>query len=180
MTVFDAISIRRSIRSYSPREIPEEILRKMLLTLRYAPSACNLQPWRFIVVRDPEIRRRVAEASNGQMFIAEAPVIIVGCAFPEEAYRRMGGYGNSAEIDVTIAVDHLTLAAIEEGLGTCWIGAFREERVKELLGIPRGVKVVALTPLGYPSDSQKLASPDPKKERRKSLEEIVSYDSFGR
>ena len=92
-----------------------------------------------------------------QLFIADAPVIVVGCGHPNEAYDSMGGYGNSAEIDVAIAIDHLTLAAVQEGLGTCWIGAFDEAEVKQLLEIPPQVKVVAMTPLGYPASPELIA-----------------------
>jgi nitroreductase len=153
-------------------------MERMQQALRYAPSACNFQPWRFILVTDPELRRNVANAAVGQLWMADAPVIVVGCAFPDEAFKGMGGSGNSAEIDVTIALDHLTLAAVADGLGTCWIGAFDEKKVKRLLEIPRDVKVVAMTPLGYPSTADLICELDDAE--RKSAAEIFRTDRYGR
>ncbi|HUU95269.1 MAG TPA: nitroreductase family protein [Phycisphaerae bacterium] len=177
MDVFEAISTRRSVREYSSRPIPAEVMERMCQALRYAPSACNFQPWRFILVTDAELRRQVAQAANGQMWMADAPVTVVGCGLPERAYKHMGGYGNSAEIDVTIALDHLTLAAVAEGLGTCWIGAFDEKQVKRLLEIPRQVKVAAMTPLGYPASAD-LNFPI-SDNRRKPPAEIFCTDRYG-
>ena len=177
MDVLEAISTRRSVREYSSRPIPADVMERMCQALRYAPSACNFQPWRFILVTDAELRRQVAQAANGQMWMADAPVTIVGCGLPEQAYKHMGGHGNSAEIDVSIALDHLTLAAVAEGLGTCWIGAFDEKQVKRLLEIPRQVKPVAMTPLGYPA-SANLNSPI-NDNRRKPPAEVFCADRYG-
>ncbi len=176
MNVLEAIKIRRSVRAYSPKLIPAALLEKMKQALRCAPSACNLQPWRFILVMDAKLRKAVAEASNGQTWMADAPVIVVACGFPDQAYKKMGGYGNSVDVDLAIALDHLTLAAAAEGLGTCWIGAFREPEVKKLLGIPDTVKVVALTPLGFPAAPEAFRTVD--EARRKSLNDIFSIDGF--
>ena len=175
MDVFEAIRLRRSVRAYKADPIPKNVMEKMLQALRLAPSACNFQPWKFVVVTDSGVKAKLAEACHDQKFIAEAPVAIVGCGFPADAYKGMGGAGNSVDVDLAIALDHLTLAAVAEGLGTCWIGAFSEPRVKALLAVPEEVKVVAITPLGYPSDPGVFRADD---ERRKALEEIVSYDRF--
>ena len=153
MNVLDAIRTRRSVRSYAAKPIPAEVMERMQQALRLAPSACNIQPWRFILVTDAALRREVAQAANGQKWMADAPVIVVGCGLPVQAYKKMGGYGNSVDVDVAIALDHLTLAAADEGLGTCWIGAFAEEQVKPLLAVPDDVRVVALMPVGYPASS---------------------------
>jgi nitroreductase len=177
MNVFEAIRTRRSVRQYSSRAIPAEVMERMCQALRYAPSACNFQPWRFILVTDAELRRKVAQAANGQKWMAEAPVTVVGCGLPEQAYKHMGGYGNSSEIDVTIALDHLTLAAVAEGLGTCWIGAFNEQQVKRLLEIPPQVKPVAMTPLGYPAAAD-LNFPIGA-DRRKPPAEVFCTDRYG-
>lgn len=152
MDAMDAIRCRRSVREYRDDPIPAEVFERVTDALRLAPSACNYQPWRFVLIHDGERRRALADACHRQLFMAAAPVIICACAIPHDAYKRMGGTWNSADVDVAIAVDHLTLAAAAEGLGTCWIGAFDEKRVKDLLGIPADAKVVALTPLGYPKD----------------------------
>jgi nitroreductase len=176
VNVLDAIRQRRSVRSFSTQPIPDEVMQRMREAIRSAPSACNYQPWQFVLVEEDRLRRQLAAASSDQVWMADAPVTVVACGFPDRAYQTMGGSGNSVEIDVAIALDHLTLAAVADHLGTCWIGAFSEATVKQLLGIPRNVKVVAMTPLGYPS------SPDlnhPLKEgQRKSENEVFSVDRY--
>ena len=178
MHVLEAIKTRRSVRSYSSRPIPTEVMERMRCSLRYAPSACNYQPWRFVLVTDAELRRQVAEAASGQLWMADAPVTVVGCGFAEHAYKGMGGYGNSVEIDVAIALDHLSLAAVAEGLGTCWIGAFNEKEVKRLLDVPKDVKVVAMMPLGYPASADLIAPLDDS--QRKSEGDVFTTDRYRR
>jgi nitroreductase len=168
MDVMDAIRRRRSVRAFQGDPIPSEVFERVTDALRLAPSACNYQPWRFILIFDPERRRVLADACHGQMFIADAPVIVCACALPHLAYKKMGGFWNSADVDVAIAVDHLTLAAAAEGLGTCWIGAFDEQQVKEILHIPADAKVIALTPLGYPRDPALLRPVHPEERRARS------------
>jgi nitroreductase len=177
MHVLEAIKTRRSVRSYSSRPIPDDVSGRLRNALRWAPSACNFQPWRFIFVTDAGLRRRLAQVANDQMWMADAPVTVVACGLPEQAYRRMGGHGNSVDIDVAIAVDHLTLAAVADGLGTCWIGAFDEKKVKPLLKIPPPVKVVAMTPLGYPASPELITPLD--EHRRKSAADIFCTDRYG-
>ena len=111
MDVLETIRSRRSVREYADRPIPEELLDRLRAALRNAPSACNLQPWHFIFVTEPELRREVATVANDQLWMAVAPLIVVACGLPGQAYKTMAGYGNSVEIDVAIALDHLTLAA---------------------------------------------------------------------
>ncbi|MCL5269557.1 MAG: nitroreductase family protein [bacterium] len=176
MDVMEAIRIRRSVRAYRPDPIEEATLEAVTEALRLAPSACNNQPWRFVLVTDPALRARLAEAAHGQAYLAEAPVVVVGCAFPDRAYPRMGGYWNSADVDLAIAIDHLTLAAAAVGLGTCWIGAFDEGAVKKMLGVPAGVKITAMTPLGYPREAGLLRPVEA--ERRKSRGEVFSFNKF--
>lgn len=171
MDLMEAIRTRRSIRTYKSTPIPEDALKEVLNAARLAPSADNAQPWKMVVVRDEQTKLKLAAASNGQKFIAQAPVVIVACGLPGEAYPSVGGYMSSEIIDAAIALDHLTLAAHDRGLGTCWIAAFKEEKVRALLGIPEDVKVVALTPLGYPDEN-------PGRTPRKNLEELVSFDRF--
>jgi nitroreductase len=176
MNVYDVIKSRRSVRAYSDRPIPEAVIGRLRDVLRWAPSACNLQPWQFILVTDPQLRQQVAGVCNKQSWIAPAPLLVVGCANPDAAYKRMGGSDNSAIIDVTIALDHLSLAAAAEGLGTCWIGAFDEAAVKQTLGVPAAVKVVALMPVGYPANPDALQpAPDA---NRKSPTDIFATDRY--
>lgn len=169
MNVFDAIKTRRSIRSFLDKPIEEEKLLRVLEAGRLAPSAKNLQEWRFVVVRDKELRKKVASAANNQHFLAEAPVIIVGCATVVDYIMTCGQY--AYPIDLTISMDHMTLQAVEEGLGTCWIGAFKEDEVKKILQIPENIRIVQIFPLGYPKTI-------PPARHRKKLEEIVCYDEW--
>jgi len=171
MSVLGIIRRRRSIRKYKEDPIPEDVLFRVLEAARLAPSGKNLQPWKFIIVRDKRLRMKLAQASNRQYFMAEAPVVIVACGFPDKCYSRMGRYMKSWPVDVAIALEHLILQAEEENLGTCWIGAFEEKEVKSILGIPEEVRVLALTPLGYPAAT-------PPSRKRKDLEEIISYDKY--
>jgi nitroreductase len=122
---------------------------------RLAPSARNVQQWRFIIVRDRRMRESIAVESSGQPFIAEAPILLVCCAETDERIMRCGQPAHT--IDVAIAMDRLTLATAAEGLGTCWIAAFDEQQVKRALGFPARVRVVQLMPLGYPADPKPVA-----------------------
>ncbi len=168
MELMEAISGRRSIRGFLERPVEEEKLKAVLDAGRLAPSARNLQDWRFIVVRDTSTRKRLAEAARNQEFVGRAPVVIVACGTSDMVMTC----GQPAYVmDVTIALDHMTLAAFSLGLGTCWIGAFYEEKVKEILEIPKHVRVVALLPLGYPAER-------PKPTPRKRLDEILAYDKW--
>lgn len=149
MDVITAIRTRRSIRSYLDRPIEDEKLEAVLEAGRLAPSASNLQEWRFVVVRDEGTRQKLTLAARGQRFVGQAPVVIVACALITDHVMPCGQV--SYPIDLAIAVDHMTLKAVEEGLGTCWIGAFDEGEVKRILGIPERVRVVVLLPIGYPA-----------------------------
>jgi len=169
MNIHQAIKTRRSVRSYKAESVPEEELKKILEAARLAPSAHNEQEWIFIVVRDFEKRKKLAEAALSQDFIAGAPVVIVAVALDPEHIMASGVPAYA--VDLAIAIEHMALQAVEEGLGTCWISAFGQEAVKEILEIPEECKAVALMPLGFPADK-----PSPKS--RKKLEEIISYDGF--
>jgi len=161
MEFLDVVRKRRSIRRYKPDPVPDQVLEQVLEAARLAPSAGHRQPWHFIVVKDPKTRQRLGIAS----WAAEAPVVIVGCTDPETSSMWH-------IVDLTIAFEHLVLAAANFELGTCWLGQMDfDEHIKEVLGIPEHMKVVAVTPLGYPAET-----PGPK--ARKSLSEIVHYDKF--
>lgn len=158
METLDAIMQRRSIRKYKKESIPEDDLRKILECGRQAPSAANRQPWRFIVVRDPELKQKVASACSGQMWTADADVILAGIGVPEISDKWY-------PVDVAIAMQNMILAATSLGYGTCWIGAFDPQKVKEVLDVPENDTVVALAPIGVPDQK-----PGPKP--RKSAEEV--------
>jgi len=169
MDFLELVKARYSVRSYQDKPVPEEILARILETVRLAPSGANRQPWRFVVVQDLETRKRLATACNGQQFVGQAPVVVAGCGLMPDRIMRCGMPGDP--IDLAIAMEHLALAATAEGLGTCWIGAFEQNKVRDVLGIPETARVVEVMTLGYPEDA-----PSPKK--RKALDEIVCYDSW--
>ena len=169
MDVMDAIQQRFSVRKFKDYEIEEEKLERVLEAARLAPSARNLQEWRFVVVEDGEMRHALGQAANGQQFVAEAPAVIVGCAVTSEHVMSCGLH--CFPIDVSIAMAYMTLQAVEEDLGTCWIGAFNSDRVRDLLGIPNDVIVVGLMPIGYPD----AEAPSKK---RMSLEEIAMHERW--
>lgn len=171
MNIYDAINNRRSIRVYKTDAIPEAKLNKVLEAARLAPSGKNGQPWRFVVVKDAQIRQALVPACRGQAYLGQAPVVIAVCGANAEAYQKQGGYMTSMVIDTAIAMEHLILAATAEGLGTCWIGAFSEEEVRKLLNVPANLRIVALTPLGFPAE---LPKPTP----RKYLKQIVINNKF--
>ena len=168
MDLMQAIRARRSSRNFLDKYVEEELLLAVLEAGRLAPSAKNMQDWRFIVVRDAARRSLLAKAARGQEFVGQAPVVIAACGTSDLVMTC----GQPAyAIDVAIALDHMTLAAAAFGLGTCWIGAFYEDKVKEILGVPPEIRVVALLPLGYPAEV-----PGPR--GRKSLDEIVAREHW--
>lgn len=169
MDIMTAIQSRRSIRLYSSRPVEEEKLQRILEAGRLAPSASNLQNWKFIVVRQRELREQLMEASYGQAFVGQSPVILVCCSTDPDSVMKCGQPKSS--VDVSIATSFMILEAVELGLGTCWLGSFQEERVKQILGIPANVRVVAMTPLGYPGEA-----PDPRP--RKETEDVVRCDGW--
>ncbi len=170
MDIYKTIRDRRSVRAYAKKDIPQEILVKILDAARMAPSANNRQPWKLVVVKDPTKLRALAKAAKEQQFVAEAPVVIAAVALEPERVMTCGV--PTYAVDLAIIVDHITLAAVHEGLGSCWIGAFYQEDVMKILGIPDEHKVVALLTLGYPSDQARFKN-------RKPLEEIVLYEGWG-
>jgi len=171
MNVFEAIKLRYSVRRYKDKPVEEDKLRKVLEAGRLAPSAKNRQEWRYVVVRDREKRQKLMTAAKNQRFVGEAPVVIAACAEDDNYVMSCGQL--AYPIDVAISIDHMTLVAVEEGLGTCWIGAFWEDQAKEILNIPGNIRIVLLLILGYPADSIKPKS-------RMPLEEIVMYDEWGK
>jgi nitroreductase len=173
LDVFEAIRLRRSVRAFTEEKVPDEDLRRLLDAARMAPSAGNIQPWGFVVVRTLQVKRRLAEAALNQHFIEEAPVVIVACADRE---RSKQGYGSRGEHlyciqDTAAAVQNILLAAVALGLGACWVGAFNENGIRDALNIPTGLRPVAIIPVGWPAEQ-----PQPRYKR--SLEDIVVYEAF--
>ena len=168
--VLEAIKKRQSVRSYQEKEIPEEVLQEILEAGRLAPSAYNHQDWKFIVVKDKKlIKKLVTACLNENQFIGEAPVVIAGCTTNPD--RVMPNGEHCYPIDLAIALDHMSLQATSLGLGTCWIGVYSQDQVKDILDVPKNIRIVALMPVGYPKE---LGS----KRGRKSLSDIVCYDKY--
>ena len=168
MKVFDAICLRRSIRKYKSDPVEKGKLERILEAGRLSPSAVNKQPWHFIVVRDPSVRESL-RASYGQSWFVNAPLIIVVCADPNSAWVRRDGE-EFWKVDAAIALQNMILCATEEGLGTCWIGAFSEEPARRVLKIPEKIRIAAMTPLGYADESKEPVSD------RKPLKKITHYE----
>ena len=173
MEVLDAIKARRSVRAYLPEPVPEEVLERILEAARLAPSAGNIQPWRFIVVADQQKRNQISKGGRFARFLSESPIVIVGCG-----KRRLTTRWHI--VDTTIAMQNMVLAATSEGLGTCWIGSFNEVEVKKLLRIPEEFTVVALLAVGYQREETDLKSNFIRLFRRKKeLREIADREEFG-
>lgn len=170
LDIFDAIRTRRSIRRYKAQPVEQKKLDQVLEAGRLAPSAKNLQPWHFILVTSEELRRALRAAYAADWFV-EAPAILVACGDPSGAWRRMDGE-EYWKVDVSIAMQNMVLAAWDLGLGTCWIGAFDEEAAKRVLKVPDGVRVLAMTPIGYPDEEKGEVK------NRKALEGILHRETW--
>ena len=165
----ELIEKRYSVRAYKSQEVEDEKLQQVLDAARLAPTASNRQPFQFIVIRTAGREAEIRRIYKAEWFY-RAPLVICACTLTSQAWSRMDDK-NYGEVDVTIAMDHLILAATELGLGTCWIAAFDPVAVREVLGLPEGVEPIAFTPLGYPADR-------PGAKRRKPLAELVRYDRW--
>ena len=165
MSLINAILTRRSIRRYETKDIPEEVLQQILEAGRQAPSAANRQPIRFVIVKDHDILKILCDSLHARV-VKYAPLAIVACADVKSLLT-----GKWAVVDATIAMQNMVIAAWTLGVGSCWIGACNEEKVKELLKIPDKWKVVALITFGYPAEQ-------PKPRKKKPFEELFSFNSF--
>jgi len=175
MEFYDVIRTRRSIRRFLKKPVPDDVLDRVLEAARVAPSGDNRQPWRFVVVKDEQTKSKIARACYEQDFVAQAPVVLVCCAVQctsgyepwlDEAGRR----------DTVIATDHLILAARNEGLATCWVGALHDRQIKKIVNVPDDVDVVMVVPVGYPASKSAFRKPS----GRKSLKEICFIEEYGR
>ena len=173
MKVFDAIQRRHSVRQYEEKDVSKEQILRVLEAARLAPSASNRQPWHFIIVTDKEKKKKIAQSGRWAGFVDEAPALIVGCGDRSVSPKWY-------PVDVTIAMEHIVLEAEELGLGTCWVGSFDGNVVKDLLKIPEKFKVVALLPIGYPADGKNFKEKSVHiTHQRKELEEIASFEEYG-
>ena len=168
MTVIGPIRKRYSCRAYQDRPIEQEKLDSIFEAARLAPSAKNLQDWRFVAVTDKARKRRLAGAANNQMFFENTGAIIVACSSSDDVMRCGQAIG---PIDVAIALEHIALQATQLQLATCWIGSFYPEKVRAILDIPADIAVIELMAVGYPAD-------EPKKPRREPIGEILCYEKW--
>ena len=171
MDFWQVIEERHSVRGFDAgREVPPEMVQRILEAAIRAPSAGNCQPWHFVVVRNEQTKDLLAVAAYEQWFIAEAPVVIVVCADPVRSASRYGSRGVQLYClqDTAAATEHILLAATALGLGACWVGAFDERAASKALGLPDSLRPVAIVPIGYP------AAP-PHRTSRRSLEEVVTF-----
>ncbi len=163
MNVDEAIRSRKSVRKYERKPIPPDVLAELLEATRLAPSSNNRQAWNMIVVQDADLKEKLAKASGNQDFVAECSAYIVGVAQPGAYYSA---------VDMAIALDHLSLRAVELGLGTCWIGDFEPEDISRILGIPSGRQVTICMTVGYPAEK-------PRSRTRKTRGELFNQDRWG-
>jgi nitroreductase len=171
MKFIDLVKKRFSVRDYLETPVPNELLEAVLEAGRLAPSACNNQPWVFIVIRDEESKKKL-ETVYGRAWFLRAPVIIAACCDRSATWRRadVRDYG---DVDIAIAIDHMTLAAAEAGLGTCWIGNFNAVEAKRVLQLPETIEPIVFTPLGFPGPKA------PGNKSRKEMGEIVFQEFYG-
>ncbi|MFH1202431.1 MAG: nitroreductase family protein [Candidatus Omnitrophota bacterium] len=171
MDVIEAIRKRMSVRNFLDKPIGEDKLKLILEAGRLAPSAKNIQEWVFVAVKDKLTRQKLMQVAKNQAFVAEAPVVIACCATVTDYKMTCGQL--AYPIDLAIAITHMSLEATELGIGSCWVGAFYEDPVKEVLGIPGDVRVVELLALGYAK-----AGGQGERQSRKALGEIVRWEHW--
>jgi nitroreductase len=173
MDISEAIIQRRSIRQFTEQDIPEETVERLINAARWAPSAGNIQPWDFVIVKKAETKTRLANAALDQQSIEQAPIVIVVCANEVLSAQRYGDRGKALFClqDTAAAIQNILLFAYSIGLGTCWIGAFTEEQVREIIKVPEGSRPIAIVAVGHPGET-------PQPRRRKPTSEITHYETF--
>src|SRR3989442_1996050 len=171
MEVLEAIKSVKSVSKYKPDPVPEQKVQAVVNAARFALSADNFQPWKFIIVSDEDAKRKLAGACTNGKHMADAPLVVVACARLDEAVAMIGGYMNSYPVDVGMALANVTVAATREGVGTSLIFTFYEGEGKSLLNIPAEAHVVGLTPLGIPGAYEAPAG-------REHLSEILASNAY--
>jgi nitroreductase len=172
MELSEAIKKRRSIRAFKKQDIPEEIVEKLIDAARWAPSAGNIQPWEFVIVRKQDVKEELVKAAD-QAFIEEAPVVIVVCANEKLSSMGYGIRGRTLYCiqDTAAAIQNILLTAHSLGLGSCWIGAFNEDEAKKAVNAPEGIRPVAIIPVGHADET-------PSRRSRRPLNQIIHYGNF--
>ncbi|MDP2928502.1 MAG: nitroreductase family protein [Candidatus Omnitrophota bacterium] len=178
MTFLDLVKKRRSVRKYANRSVPREIISRCIEAARLAPSACNSQPWYFIIVDDEELKKQLARCAfsgiySMNSFAGGAAAFVVTVRDKSSYFARLAGAFRGVEynlVDIGIACEHLILQAEEDGVGTCWLGWFNERAVKKVLGIPKNKKADIIISMGYSNDLE------PRDKVRKPVEEICKFN----
>lgn len=174
MSLLHLIKTRKSVRKFKPDKVSKELILQLLEAVRWAPSAVNRQPWRFIVVDAPELIQKVQESYPREWFKSVHQVIIV-CGNHEESWKREIDNKDYCDIDVAIATDHLTLKATELGLGTCWVCNFNPDTIRHSFQLPESWEPIVLVPFGFPLEDDSLS---PIEKNRKKLEELVHFNTI--
>ncbi|MDR2627559.1 MAG: nitroreductase family protein [Dysgonamonadaceae bacterium] len=170
MTFSEIIHARRSVRSYTSQAVESDKLDAVLESARLAPSACNCQPWLFIVINETENRNKLHACYDRDWF-KSAPVYIIACANHQQSWKRKADGKDHADIDLSIAIEHICLSAVELGLGTCWVCNFNVPLCKEYFHLPEHIEPVAIIPIGYPDPQHPLQTTS-----RKNTNEIVKRE----
>jgi nitroreductase len=176
MDLLEAIRSYRPCRQFLTNPVPAEKIKAILAAARLAPSQGNMQPWRFVVVQDDEVKRKLAQACVRGRLVGEAPAVVVAFSVEEDIPLTIGGYISVYPLDVAVAVSHLVLAATSEGLASNWMVDFHEDKVRAVLHVPEGIHPLAVVPVGYPAEPNGAAKPPG--EGRKSPGEIFSFNEY--
>ncbi|TKG97260.1 nitroreductase [Puteibacter caeruleilacunae] len=171
MNFIDLAKRRYSVRSYSDKPVSKDLIQQVLEAGRIAPSAVNFQPWEFVIISEPENAKAFQEVYHRDWF-NQAPVYIVICGDHNQAWHRQADGKDHTDVDASIAIDHMTLAATDAGLGTCWVCNFDVEKCREYLKLPDHIEPIAILPLGYP------AKDDIPEKKRKSLDDICHWEKY--
>jgi nitroreductase len=173
LDIFELIKQRRSIRAYTNKDVPDEIVEQLIDAATWAPSAGNVQPWEFVVVKDTETKNRLFQAAGNQKSVVSAPVVIVVCADLNRAKQIYGSRGENLYCiqDTAAATQNILLVAHELGLSTCWIGAFEEKAVAKVINAPKNVRPLVMIPVGYGAQTGRVRSQRP-------INEVVHHEKF--
>lgn len=168
----DLVTGRYSCRSYQSAPISHDTLKEVITTAQLAPSACNRQPWEFIIINTPELCQEIVKSYDRE-WVKTAPAFIIACGNHDEAWHRASDGKDHTDVDLSIAIEHICLAATTLGLGTCWICNFDVALLKKLLNIPENIEPIAIIPIGYPAEGSIVPT-----KNRKNIEDIIKWGKY--
>ena len=166
------VTNRYSCRNYQATPVSRDTLKEVITAAQLAPSACNRQPWEFIVIDTPQLLQAVFESYNRE-WVKTAPAFIIACGKHDEAWHRASDNKDHTDVDVSIAIEHICLAATSHGLGTCWICNFDMPTLKASLNIPDNIEPIAILPIGYPAEGSIIPA-----KNRKNIEDIIKWGKY--